>query len=70
MEGEKDVSFTIHLKESWEYIIFCMLKLDLDRVDYQVIEKQVYLKVEEGSGEYKVIEDLEGFVAEMEGGDK
>jgi len=37
---------------------------------YQVIEKQVYLKVEEGGDEHKVIEDLEGFVAEMEGGDK
>jgi len=66
----KDASFTIHLKESGEYIVSCMLKLDIDRVDYQVIEKQVYLKVEEGGGEYKVIEDLEGFVAEMEGGDK
>lgn len=45
--------FTLAIDENGEYLVIGALKLSLDRVDYRVIEKQIYLKVDETEGSYK-----------------
>lgn len=45
------VSFPLQLKETGEYLIRVGLKLNFDQVDYEFIDKSIYLKVGETSGE-------------------
>lgn len=61
----KEVTFTLRLPEEDEYLIYCFLTLDLDRVDYLTIEKYVYLKAREGGGSYAVSENLEELLEEI-----
>ena len=54
----RDARFTIYLMDVGEYLIDCILELNLDRVDYQIIKRKVYLNVGEMDGSYLVVEDL------------
>ena len=56
-EGEiKESRFSLHLIDDGEYLIICSLKLGVDRVDYQIIEKTILIRVEKTGGAYQVQE--------------
>jgi hypothetical protein len=49
----QDVPFTIQLGREGKYLILCVLKLSFDRVDYQTIEKGIYLTVGKTGGSFE-----------------
>jgi len=51
----KEIPFTIHLRKEGEYLILCALKLNIDRVDYQTIEKKIHLTVEKTGGTFETV---------------
>ena len=49
----EDVPFTVQLGKEGKYLILWVLKLSFDRVDYQVIEKGIYLTVGKTGGSFE-----------------
>ena len=50
----KEIPILLHIGKQGKYSIFYVFQLDLDRVDSQVIEKEVYIYFENGIGKYLV----------------
>jgi hypothetical protein len=50
------VDFNLRLNQTGEYIIAVALKLSFDRIDYEIIHKDVYLEVNESDGEFFELE--------------
>lgn len=53
----KEITFKIFLAEEGEYMIFCELQLNFDRIDYQTIEKKIHLTIGKTEGEAQVLEE-------------
>jgi hypothetical protein len=52
----QEVDFNLRLNQTGEYIIAVALKLSFDRIDYEIIHKDVYLVVNESDGEFFELE--------------
>ena len=52
----KEVGFNLRLNQTGEYIITVALKLSFDRIDYEEVQKDVYLIVNESDGEFFEVE--------------
>jgi len=63
------VGFDLRLNETGEYIVSLALKLSFDRIDYEVIHKDVYLAVNESGGEFfELDQEEQPSTQEQEGG--
>jgi hypothetical protein len=52
----EEVDFNLRLNQTGAYIITMALKLSFDRIDYEIIYKDVYLAVNESDGEFFELE--------------
>ena len=49
-----DVPFTVYLKESGQTVVKCRVQVRHDRLDYDELEKWVYLDIGPGNGTYSI----------------
>ena len=59
--SSQEIPITLTLAREGEYQIVCALQMDVDRTDYQRIQKEVYITVRKDSGEYEVVETPQSF---------
>jgi hypothetical protein len=52
--SSKEIPIMLHINKEGKYSIFYVFQVDQDRVDSQVIEKEVYIYFENGIGKYQV----------------
>ncbi|MEM1517980.1 MAG: HEAT repeat domain-containing protein [Nitrososphaerota archaeon] len=64
-ETPEKATFIIYLESEGEYLVPCVLKLNIDRSDYKIIEKFVYLKVGKDEGAYIVADNLDALITEI-----
>jgi len=50
----KEIPIYLHINKEGKYSIFYVFQVDMDQVDSQVTEKEVYIYFENGTGKYQV----------------